>query len=52
MEVREYDGDEDALIRAYRIKGYEVVPGFRIVGVQGSAAERYADEQGIPFTEG
>ena len=51
MEVREYDGDEDAVIRAYKIKGYEIVPGFRIIGVAGSAAEQYANEHGIPFAE-
>lgn len=49
MEVREYIGNEDAFIRGYRIKGYQVVPGFRIIGAAGSEAEAYAKEQGIPF---
>ena len=51
MEMREYDGNADAMIKAYRIKGYEIVPGFRIIGVPGSAAEQYAKEHGIPFAE-
>lgn len=49
MEVREYEGDKDSPLRAFRIKGHQVVPGFRILGKAGSEAERYAREQGIPF---
>ncbi len=49
MEVREYEGDENAPLRAFRIRGEQVVPGFRIIGEAGSEAERYAREKGIPF---
>ncbi|MBQ6697126.1 MAG: leucine-rich repeat domain-containing protein [Lachnospiraceae bacterium] len=46
MEIREYI-DPDKM--AYRMKGEQVVPGFVIKGVSGSAAEKYAHENGIPF---
>lgn len=45
MEIREnLDG-------AYRSKGEQIVPGFRIKGHPGSAAEKYAKENGIEFIE-
>ena len=46
MEVREYT---DSRKLAYRMKGKRIVPGFRIKGVKGSAAEKYAKENNIPF---
>ena len=46
MEIREYT-DERKM--AYRMKGNCIVPGFRIKGVKGSAAEEYAKENGILF---
>lgn len=45
MEVREYDEKGTG----YRIRGRQVVPGFKIRGVPGSAAEKYAGENGIEF---
>ena len=48
METREYI-DEDKT--SYRIKGEQIVPGFVIKGVSGSAAEKYAKENGINFLE-
>lgn len=46
MEIREYT---DSRKSAYKIKGYQVVPGFRIKGVAGSEAEKYARAAGISF---
>ncbi|MDE7210299.1 MAG: leucine-rich repeat protein [Lachnospiraceae bacterium] len=46
MEIREYT---DSRKMAFRIKGKCIVPGFRIKGFQGSAAEQYAKENNIPF---
>lgn len=46
MEIREFM-DERKL--AYRIKGKQIVPGFKIKGVSGSAAEKYAREHEIEF---
>ncbi len=46
MEIREY---MDSRKMAYKIKGYQVVPGFQIIGTAGSAAEEYAREHGISF---
>lgn len=45
MEVREYDERRTG----YRIRGKQVVPGFKIRGVPGSEAEKYAKENGIEF---
>lgn len=49
MEVREYIGDKNADIRGYRIKDECIVPSFKIIGVKGSAAEEYANENNITF---
>lgn len=46
MEIREYTSPEKT---AYRIKGKQIVPGFQIKGISGSAAEQYARENKIPF---
>ena len=46
MEIREYTSPEKI---AYRMKGECIVPGFHIKGVKGSAAEKYAEENDIPF---
>ena len=46
MEIREYTSPEKI---AYRMKGECIVPGFHIKGVKGSAAEKYAEENNIPF---
>lgn len=46
MEMREY---VDPQKTAYRIKGTCIVPGFRIKGIKGSAAEKYAEDNDIPF---
>ncbi|MBO5094275.1 MAG: leucine-rich repeat domain-containing protein [Lachnospiraceae bacterium] len=46
MEIREYASPEKL---AFRIKGYQVVPGFQIKGKAGSKAEEYARENGIEF---
>ncbi len=46
MELREYT---DSRKTAYRIRGNAVIPGFRIRGTAGSQAERYAQENAIPF---
>lgn len=46
MEIREYT---DAYKSAYRIKGYSIIPDFKIKGILGSAAEEYAKNNGIPF---
>lgn len=46
MEIREY---MDSRKMAFRIKGKCIVPGFRIKGFRGSAAEQYAKENNIPF---
>lgn len=49
MEVREYIGDENAVIRGYKLKGYDRIGDFQIIGVPDSAAEHYANEHGISF---
>lgn len=46
MEVREYTNHEQS---AYKIKGRQVIPGFKIKSTPGSAAEKYAKENGIEF---
>ena len=46
MEIREYLPPDRS---AYRMKGEQIIPGFKIKGVRGSAAERYAEENGITF---
>jgi hypothetical protein len=46
MEIREYT---DAQKTGYRMKGKCIVPDFRIKGVKGSAAEKYAKDNGILF---
>ncbi|MDE7207195.1 MAG: hypothetical protein K2N90_08590, partial [Lachnospiraceae bacterium] len=46
MEMREYT---DAQKTGYRMKGKCIVPDFRIKGVKGSAAEKYAKDNGILF---
>lgn len=46
MEIREYMDERKS---AYRMKGDCIVPGFRIKGYRGSAAEQYARENHIPF---
>lgn len=46
MEIREYISPQKT---AYRIKGKQIVPGFQIKGISGSAAEQYARENKIPF---
>lgn len=51
MEVREYIGDEKLDIRGFKIKGYDIVPSFKIIGVSGSEAEQYAKENGILFVD-
>ena len=35
----------------FRVAGQAPVPSFRIVGVRGTVAERYARRAGIPFVE-
>lgn len=47
MEIREYTSPEKI---AYRMKGKCIVPGFHIKGIKGSAAEKYAEKNNIPFT--
>ena len=34
---------------AYKMKGVQILPGFKIRGIAGSAAEKYARENGIEF---
>lgn len=46
MEIREYIPPDRA---AYRMKGEQIIPGFKIKGFPGSAAEKYAEENGITF---
>ena len=46
MEIREYISPEKD---AFRIKGYQTIPGFKIKGKAGSRAEEYAKEKGIEF---
>lgn len=46
MEIREYVDLEKT---GYRLKGNCIVPNFHIKGVKGSAAEKYAKENGILF---
>lgn len=46
MDIREY---VDPQKTGFRIKGRCIVPGFRIKGVKGSAAQKYAAENGILF---
>ena len=46
MEIRDYLPPDRS---AYRMKGEQIIPGFKIKGVRGSAAERYAEENGITF---
>lgn len=46
MEIREYTSPEKY---AFRIKGYQTVPGFKIKGKIGSKAEEYAKQNGIEF---
>lgn len=46
MEIREYTSPEKI---AFKIKGEQLVPGFKIKGVPGSMAEKYAKKHGIPF---
>lgn len=46
MEIREYTSPRKD---AFKIKGYQLVPGFKIKGVPGSMAEKYAKKHGIEF---
>ena len=46
MEIREYTSPEKT---GFRIKGHQIVPGFQIKGIAGSAAEAYAKKHKIPF---
>lgn len=46
MEVREYTSPDKS---GFRIRGYQVVPGFQIKGKAGSEAEKYAAKKGIEF---
>lgn len=46
MEIREYGDPEKT---GFKVKGTQVVPGFRIKGITGSAAEKYAKENEIEF---
>jgi len=46
MEMREYTSHEKI---AFKIKGQQIVPGFKIKGTPGSVAEKYAKENGIEF---
>lgn len=46
MEIREYTGPDKM---SYGVKGEQVIPGFVIKGASGSAAEKYAQENGIQF---
>ena len=46
MEIREYT---DPRKTGFKIKGECIVPGFCIKGVEGSEAEWYAKDNGIPF---
>ncbi|MEW9095339.1 MAG: leucine-rich repeat domain-containing protein [Clostridiaceae bacterium] len=46
MEMREYTSPEKI---GFKIKGQQVVPGFKIKGTPGSVAEKYAKENGIEF---
>ncbi|MCI8670311.1 MAG: leucine-rich repeat domain-containing protein [Lachnospiraceae bacterium] len=48
MEIREYLHPDKS---AYRMKGEQIIPGFKIRGIPGSAAERYAKDNGIMFAE-
>lgn len=45
MEIREYDAQKTG----FKIKGEQIVPGFKIKGTPGSAAETYAQANGIEF---
>ena len=46
MEIRKYTSPEKI---TYSMKGEYIVPGFHIKGIKGSAAEKYAEDNGIPF---
>ncbi|WP_032120938.1 leucine-rich repeat domain-containing protein [Clostridium amazonitimonense] len=46
MEMREYTSPEKI---GFKTKGHQVVPGFKIKGIPGSVAEKYAKENGIEF---
>lgn len=48
MEIREYTSPDKS---AFRIKGYQVIPGFKIRGKAGSKAEEYAGKTGIEFVQ-
>lgn len=46
MEKREYVDERKT---GYKVKGEQIVPGFKMKGISGSAAEKYAGENGIEF---
>lgn len=46
MEIREYTSPNKS---GFRIKGYQIIPGFIIKGKAGSKAEEYAKKNGINF---
>lgn len=46
MEIREYTSPRRS---GYRSKGDRIIPGFKIKGISGSAAEKYAEKNGIEF---
>lgn len=48
MENREYTSPDKS---GYRIKGHQIIPGFKIRGKAGSKAEEYARKQGIEFLQ-
>ena len=48
MEIREYTSPDKS---GFKIKGYQVVPGFKIRGKAGSKAEEYARKKGIEFVQ-
>lgn len=46
MEIREYTDPNKS---GFKIKGHQVIPGFKIKGKAGSKAEEYAVKKGIEF---
>lgn len=48
MEIREYTSPDKS---GYKIKGHQIIPGFKIKGKVGSKAEEYARKQGIEFVQ-
>lgn len=48
MEIREYTSPDKS---AFKIKGYQIIPEFKIKGKAGSKAEEYARKQGIEFVQ-